>query len=518
MGADLAGPPAVAAAAAAVHRGRLLGDGPIGVIDVGSNSVRLVLYERLSRAPTVFYNEKILAGLGRGVAEDGRLHDDGVEVALSAVRRFVALATQVGAVRVDVVATAATREAANGQDFCERLEAITGGRVRLLSGREEAEMAALGVVCGFFGPDGVVGDLGGGSLELISVHGDRLGDGESFPLGGLRLMDASLGSPRTASRLVAKALDGSAALGSLAGRDFFAVGGTWRALGKLHMAQTDYPVHIMHAYTIEADEALQFARTLVTQHVTAIDSIDTVSKPRRALVPYGAAVLEQILKLGKPRRVVFSALGVREGYLYSQLTAEEKAVDPLLMACEDLAVLRARSPRHSWELIGFTDGVFAAMEVDETAHERRLRIAACLLADIGWRAHPDYRGEQAVAIVGNSAFSGIDHGGRGYLALVLCYRYAGLSETSTIPHLREVVPQRLKIRARFLAAMLRLAYVLSAAMPGVLPRLSMRLEGECLVLHIPAALGDLDGQRVRRRLAQLASLLDLASAVIVADA
>ena len=479
----------------------------MGIIDVGSNSVRLVLYERLSRAPTVFFNEKVLAGLGRGVAEDGRLHADGMEIALSAIRRFCQIAAQVGVIRLDVVATAATRDASNGGAFIAEIEAITGGSVRLLSGAEEAEMAALGVVCGFHEPDGVVGDLGGGSLELISVRGIGLGDGESFPLGVLRLVEASRNAPRTAARIVAGVIEKSSALAALEGRDFFAVGGTWRSLARLHMAQADYPIQIMHGYAIEAEEAVQFCRSLTTANLSAIDAIGAVSRQRRELLPFGAAVLGEILRQGRPRRVVISALGVREGYLYSQLT----------MACEDLAVLRARSPRHSAELIGWTGDLFRVMGIEETPEERRLRTAACLLADISWRAHPDYRGDQAVAIVGNSAFSGIDHAGRGYLALVLYYRYAGFVDAEQTPHVRELVPTRLKSQARFLAAMLRLAYVLSASMPGVIPRISFTLEGECLVMHLPRDLVDLDGQRVRRRFAQLAELLDYGSAVLVTE-
>lgn len=508
-------PPTGAPHPATRHDGSAARSGTVGIMDIGSNSVRLVLYEKLSRSPTTFFNEKVMAGLGQGVARDGELHDEAAAAALDAVKRFTQLARQTRATRLDVIATAATRDASNGQEFIRRVEAISGVKVRILSGREEAEYAAAGVLCGFHEPDGIVGDLGGGSLELIDVSKDGLSVAETFPLGGLRLQEAAKGSPKEAVKIAGQHLEASEALKRLPGRTFYAVGGTWRALARLHMRQAAYPVPIMHHYTIPGDEVLDFCRASEVTKIDSLEGIEAISTARRPLLPYGAAVLDRIVRIGQPRDVVISALGVREGHLYRELSEAERASDPLIEACLELAQQRSRSPAHSRELIGWTSDVFRALGIEETVPERRLREAACLIADVGWRAHPDYRGEQAIAIVANSALYGIDHPGRGYLALVLYYRYAGLSDGPDIPTIREIVPPRHRTLARFLAAVLRVAYVISAAVDGVIGRTRIIIEGERVVLVLPPDLGALDGQRLRRRLEQMSSLLDYASTVVI---
>ena len=237
------------------------------------------------------------------------------------------------------------------------------------------------------------------------------------------------------------------------------------------MWQTGYPLHVMHGYAIAADEALEFARLVHRVDVETLSNIEVVNNARRPLLPYAALVLEHILRIGKPRQVVFSALGVREGLLYSLLKKKDKEKDALIEAARHLNQLRSRSPRHGEELIAWTDRFMATSGLEETNEERRLRHAACLLADIGWRAHPDYRGEQSLNIIAHGGFSGIDHPGRAYLALAVFFRHVGLvMDDELSPRLRELVSTRMLDRARVLGAALRLAYVVSAAMPGVLRR------------------------------------------------
>jgi exopolyphosphatase/guanosine-5'-triphosphate,3'-diphosphate pyrophosphatase len=510
-----AGDPTRPSSVQEIAPGRLPGYGPVGVIDIGSNSVRLVLYERLSRALTPLFNEKVLAGLGKGLSETGKLADESIDSALAAIRRFRQLANQSGATQLDVIATAAVRDAENGTAFIEAVTEICGGELQVLSGQDEAKVSALGVASSFWKPDGVVGDLGGGSLELIDLKGDALGVGETFPLGGLRLSETAKGSARKAGKLAADALERSEGLRGAAGRNFYAVGGTWRALASLHMQRNNYPLHIMHHYTIPADEAFELCRMVVRTEVSEIEGIDVVSRARRPLLPFGAAVLEQVLKIGRPEVVVLSALGLREGHLYEKLSPEARAEDPLIVASAELADLRSRSPGHCRELAPWTAGVFEALGIPETEDESRLRVAACLLADIAWRAHPDYRGDQAVAMIANGAFIGVDHPGRGYLAMAIFHRYAGSVPDSQLPAIHQFMSSRLRFRARILGAAMRLAYGISAAMPGVIPRTEVVREGERIVLHIPRDLQALDGEAIRRRLDQLADLADQASTVVV---
>ncbi len=495
--------------------GRLTGGGPIGIIDIGSNSVRLVVYERLSRSATPLFNEKELCGLARGVATRGRLEPEAIGAALTAIRRFVALTTQMRVTSLHVLATAAAREASNGPEFIASVEAITGVKPSLLSGGEEARLSALGVVSSFHRPDGIAGDLGGGSLEVVDIKGHAMGEGETFPLGGLRLEEAAEKSMKKAEKLVSEALEKSKVLPKGEKRAFYAIGGTWRSLARLHMRQLGYPLHVMHHYSIAADEAAEFARMVARRDIEALDSIEVVSRNRRALLPYGAAVLEQVIKVMKPSEIVMSALGVREGLLFDLLSPEDQAKDPLIDACEELALLRSRSPRHVHELPAWSEMVFQAIGLDETAEEKRLRHAACLLADIGWRAHPEYRGEQSLNLIAHAAFIGIDHPGRAYLALANFYRHEGLIDEQLSPRIRELASTRLMERARALGATLRVAHLISAATPDVVGRTRVEPRGKTLTLIFPKDLAPLGGARVVRRLAQIAKFAGLEPAIAV---
>ncbi|MCW5695409.1 MAG: exopolyphosphatase [Bauldia sp.] len=495
--------------------GRLNDGAPIAVIDIGSNSVRLVIYERLSRAPTQLFNEKALCGLGRGLSSSGKMPKDAIESALASIRRFAAINRQMGVDRVEVLATAAVREASNGKDFIRDVEALAGAKVATLSGPEEARLSALGIVSGFRNPDGVSGDLGGGSLELVDIRGDTIGNGETYPLGGLSLEAASGGSRSKAEQIASKALAGSPVLKSGKGRTFYAIGGTWRSLARLHMQQTGYPLRVMHHYAMKADDAADFCRMVSRHDAESLDSIEAVSKSRRPLLPFGAAVLGEIISVMKPSQVVMSALGLREGHLYELLPPAEQAQDPLIAASEELALLRSRSPRHARELAVWSDGAFAALGLEETAYEARLRKAVCLLADIGWRAHAEYRGAQSLAIIANAAFIGIDHPGRAFLALAVYYRHEGLGADSAWPGLREIVNVRMIERARAIGGAIRVAHMISAAMPGVIDRTRMERRGSKLTLVLPRDLAALSGDRVMRRLKQLAKLVDLEAEVTI---
>jgi exopolyphosphatase / guanosine-5'-triphosphate,3'-diphosphate pyrophosphatase len=505
-------PAASRAAASAPKRlsaaqGRLDHGPPIAVIDIGSNSVRLVIYEGLTRSPTPIFNEKVLAGLGREVQSTGLLAGDAVEKALEALLRFRALCDTAGVKRLWCVATAACRDAENGPDFIAAAERICRKHIEVLSGRREATLSALGVVSGLYRPDGIVGDLGGGSLELIDVHGHQLRHGVTLPLGSLALQDLAEKSVKKADKIVRKALARAPLLREGHGRTFYAVGGTWRALARLLMWQTGYPLHVMHGYVIPAREALEFSRLIHRVNPDMLSRIEMVNEARRPLLPYAALVLEHIVRIARPKQVVVSALGVREGLLYSQLSASERAKDGLIAAAQELNVLRSRSPRHGEELIAWTDRFMASSGIDETAQEKRLRRAACLLADIGWRAHPDYRGEQSLNIIANAAFVAVDHPGRTFLALAVFFRHVGLGDDELSPHVRELASARMLDRARVLGATLRVAYLVSASMPGVLPHTPMLVQRGALRLKLQGRFSALAGERLFNRLRQLARLI-----------
>lgn len=498
-------------------QGRLQDRRPLSVIDIGSNSIRLVIYEGIARSPTVLFNEKMLAGLGRGIVSTGKLDPEAVKRAIDEFRRFRALSEQAGAESLHVIATAAAREAENGMDFIHRAEDILGVPIRVLSGREEAHYSALGVISAFHSPDGIAGDLGGGSLELVEVSGETIGDGITLPLGGLRLQDMAKGSPTAAARIARAEMKRAEFLSRGRGRTFYCVGGTWRNLARLHMNATSYPLNVMHNYDMGIGSLDAFLSQVAEGDINRMKGFDRISKSRRALLPYGAAVLREIIGAMQPGKLVVSALGVREGYLYSLLSEEAQRSDPLISATEELALLRSRSFTHARELAQWTGEAFAAFGIEETEDDARYRQAACLLADIGWRAHPEYRGTQSLNIIAHASFIGVDHPGRAFLGLVNLFRHEGVYEDDISPTMKALAGERHLERARILGALLRVVYVFSASMPGLMPRLKWKQRGEVLQLVVPESHAGLMGERPEGRLSQLAKVLRRKMEIVLGD-
>ena len=490
-------------------QGRLPGIAPVSVVDIGSNSIRLVIYEGMNRTPAILFNEKVMCGLGKGLAKSGRMDEASVERALAALHRFHALSAQARAQTMYVLATAAAREAENGPDFIHKAEMILDRKVRVLTGEEEAYFSALGIVSGFHDPDGIVGDLGGGSLELVDVRGAEIGKGITLPLGGIRLSEASGGSVDNARLVAGKLLARASLLQAGEGRTFYAVGGTWRSIAKLHMEVKNYPLHMMQGYELSFDEAMSFLDDVASAKDTKDGPYATISKNRRNLLPYGAVAMQETIARMKPKTVSFSSQGVREGYLYSLLPEREKARDPLLAAAGELAILRARSPEHARELADWTGRMVPFFGIEETEEEGRYRQAACLLADISWRAHPDYRGLQALNIIAHGTFTGISHPGRAFIALANYYRFEGLRDDGATGALATVATPRMLELAKLLGGLLRVVYLFSASMPGIARNLRFETAKSPdldLEFVVPPDYREFQGERIDGRLQQLAKL------------
>lgn len=488
----------------------------VAVIDIGSNSVRLVVYESLTRSLVTLFNEKALCGLGREVQSTGLLAKDAVSKALTALRRFRALCRVMKVGRVYAIATAAARDASNGPDFIAAAEKICGCEIQIISGPREAKLSALGVISGIHKPDGLVGDLGGGSLELIDVKGNAVRRGVTLPLGSLALQDASQRSPKKAERIVKLALTDVTQLKTAVGRNFYAVGGTWRALARLHIIQSGYPLRVMHGYSIPAAEALDFVRRLrrlATANILA--NIESIAEARQPLLVYAALVLEYIIRTAKPKTIVFSTYGVREGLLYEMLPQAQRAQDGLVGAAQTLNKLLSRSARHAQELSDWSDSFVRVAKLQETDEDRRLRRVACLMSDIGWRVHPDYRGEQTLHLITNGNFGSTDHHGRAFLALCVYYRYAGFSVENEPPELvRSLVTPAQVERARLLGALFRVAHLISAARPGVLPATHFTSKDRKMMLVFEHRMVDLVADRVGSRFKQLARLVGRSGTIV----
>jgi len=483
-------------------QGRLQDRRPVAVIDIGSNSIRLVVYEGLSRAPTPLFQEKAMCGLGRFLNSTGRLNEETIPYALASLARFAKLAAICGVKDRDLhpFATAAVRWAEDGEEFLTLAEEACGVPIEVIGNAEEAELAATGIRAGFLNPSGVVGDLGGGSLELVRLRNNAVDETVSLPLGGLALLDQTKGEKAKAIPIIAEALASLNWLSAAREEPFYAVGGTWRTLAKLHIEQTGYPLSAVHGYALDTRKALQISARYANSSPGALRRMAGMSTGRDETLPYGALLLNAIVRQLQPSDVVFSAFGVREGIIYRLLSEPEREKDPLLAAAEDIAQLRARSKEHAKELIRWTDALFEHPGPSETPEERRLRHAACLLSDMAWRGHPDYRGEQSAVLVAQSAIVGVDHPGRAFLVLCVYHRYERRLSGELLQKLSDLIPRQERKRALIVGQAVRLAHTLSAGMEGVLPQTELEYDEDKLVLRISGQLQALDGEPLRRRL------------------
>ncbi|MGP1394326.1 MAG: Ppx/GppA phosphatase family protein [Inquilinaceae bacterium] len=484
----------------------------VAVIDIGSNSIRLVVYDGLGRAPLPIFNEKVLCGLGRGLASTGRLNPDGVKSALESLARFTRLLSGMEVDHVDVLATAAVREAADGQDFIEQVDRVCGLAVSVVSGAEEARISAMGVLSGIPGADGVIGDLGGGSLEMVGIDKGVIGDQVTLPLGPFRLMDAK-GGRGTARKTVDSELQGLDWLETFRGRTFYPVGGAWRSIAKLLMATRDHPLHIIHQFAVDGDDLLDVARLIAGQGKASMDRMPGVSKRRLETLPWAALVLEGVLQRLRPERVVFSAFGVREGHLFDLLTPAVQAEDPLIAACAK-AAKRIDRFSNAERFFAWLDPLFEG----ESAWHRRLRQAASLLSDICWAEHPDYRADHAFLRVQRLPFAGFDHVERVFVAAALYARYGGSLGGNATAAANDLLDGDQMGQAAALGAALRLAHTLTGGATDVLERTRLSLDSDKVTLWLPEQEECLGGEVVRRRLNAVAKALSRTAETAVAMA
>ena len=485
--------------------------GRIAVVDVGSNSLRLVVFERLGASLVVLLNEKVMSALGRGIAVTGRLDPAGVDLAFANLQRFVALARAIAVDHLAIIATAAVREASDGRAFAAEVERQCGVPVRIVDGDEEARLSAAGVLAGIRDADGVVGDLGGGSVELVRVDAGAdvpVGAGISLPLGPLRL--AELGDNRKAvNELIERTVAEAAMLGEAAGKSLYLVGGAWRAIARLHMEQTHYPLHIIHQYTLARRAAEAFLEVISGQSRRSLERIAGIGRRRLEVVPLAAAILQRLIAFGRPEQIVFSAFGLREGYAYGLEPTEEWA-DPLIAACAGIAATQSRWRRDGDRLQHWVAAVFPDLE----ERSRRLHRAVCWLSDIAWAEHPDYRAEHAFLRSLRMPVGTLWHAERAFIAAALHARYGGAVEDPIKAALRGLLDDDAAAEARRLGLALRLAYTLCGGALELLEQVRLGRAGERVILELPASGSLFVGEAVQRRLDALGRSLGLATRTV----
>ncbi len=469
------------------------------IIDIGSNSVRLVVYDGPARAPSVLFNEKVSAGLGRGLGDGAALNRGAVRQALRALRRFRIVAQAMGVERVRTVATAAVRDASDGADFVAEIEAL-GLPVELLSGEQEARASGYGVISAFPHADGIVGDLGGGSLELARVRGGEVHERISLPLGVLRLAAMAKGRG-VLDRHVRKLLAKAGWKGVERDLPFWLVGGSWRALARLHMHLTDYPLPVLHGYAMPPEAASRLVRALGRMDRKRLKEIEALPSGRIGALGDAAALLATLTRLLGSKSLIVSAYGLREGLIYEGLAPVIRARDPLIEAAHETGAKLGRFPEHGDLLHRWIAPLFEG----EDARCARLRHAACLLGDVGWMANPELRAERGLDIALYGNWVGVDARGRAMIAHALSTSFGGGSTPA--PLVAQLSsPEDCATAAAWGLAM-RLGQRLSGGVAGPLEVSSLSMDAAHLTLMLPPELAVLYGEAVERRHKQLAAAL-----------
>jgi exopolyphosphatase/guanosine-5'-triphosphate,3'-diphosphate pyrophosphatase len=473
--------------------GEVTHEGRLGVIDIGSNSIRLVVYDAIKRAPLPLFNEKVFCSLGKGLATTGKLNPEGVKLAEACIARFLALVRIMDVVELQILATAAVRDATDGAAFVEALERKHRIDITVISGKKEARLAADGVCSSIYMPEGLAGDLGGGSIELIGLDGGNINEQSTLPIGPLRLLDAGKGDKDKMRRLIIDAIDAERWLEKAHPPHFYAIGGSFRALAHIHMAKEAYPLDIVHHYTIKNGAMRKLLKEIHTSSPQEIAKMaGAPAKRAEALIP-AALVLEHILDITEPIDVVFSSSGIREGYLFEKLSPSLRSEDPLIASSADMASQNGQAHGFAHELFHWMTPLFT----DESGGTKRLRFAACTLSEIAWRIHPEYRAEWLFFRIIQSTLTGLSHPERVTLALALYHRHQ-----FKLKHgwkVLELIREREMTWARLVGTAAGLAFQISGGRAGHLNKAPLSLLKHEIELAFAPEVQDLMSDAVRKR-------------------
>ena len=476
------------------------------VIDIGSNSVRLVIYDVAGRALLPHYNEKVMARLGASLSKRGHLSREGQKIAMKAIRRYHAILKGLKVKNVRAVATAAVRRASDGSEFVAQIEEETGIRVDIIDGAEEARLSALGVSGSVFQAEGVVGDLGGSSLEFARLSSGKIKSAETHMLGPLAINLNGLGREDIQS-MVRKALAKSRVL-QKGGERFYMVGGAWRALAKLHMSVSGYPLRQLHAYVLNARAIEEIATIAQSPDALSRQQLETVSQKRAASLPYASILLSEIFKSGKFHDAMVSSHGVREGVVLDQVRKGADS-DPLYDGVALSVRMHDKRREFGEALFGWIGPAISSHPdlFGDIGVDQRLIRAACLFADSGARFHPDTRAQLAHEQTLMAPYTGVTHVERAFIALAVGHRYSRGFRAQT--KIMAMLNERQILLAKQLGAVMRLGAVFSGRSAALLANSNIRRDKAQISLLVPHEHKAMVSSMVERRLETLAVLLEL---------
>jgi exopolyphosphatase/guanosine-5'-triphosphate,3'-diphosphate pyrophosphatase len=481
----------------------------VAVVDVGSNSVRMVVFDGAARSPAYFYNEKIMCGLGQGLAETGYLNPKGRERALAALRRFALLAEGMNIEPPTIVATAAVREAVDGPDFQAEVLRATGMKMWVIDGAEEARLSAQGVLLGWPDAKGIVCDIGGSSMELAQVGNGQIGHRETSALGPFRLQQVQ-GGPKARREHIRKTLADMRKRFPEDHPRIYLVGGSWRVIARLDMERRAYPLTVLHEYRMLPAQITETLGWIGANDLNTLRVLTGTSAERMELVPLACEVLRELIEIFRPREVDISAFGIREGLLYEQMPQQLRARDPLIEAARVSEATSARMPGFGKKLFNFLSPLFKDYPTDRL----RLVKAACLLHDTAWRAHPDYRAEVCFDNATRANLGGLDHPGRVFLGLALLHRYKNSRAGSRMEPLFQLLSDAQIRDAEVLGKAMRFGAMFSVADPALAGELRFKPKKRELELRLtPVGVG-LFGEVAQARFTSLVQALRATAQVI----
>ncbi len=484
---------------------------PISVVDIGSNSVRMVIYDGLKRAPMPIFNEKVLCGLATNIDKTGVLCPEATRKAEAAIKRFIKLSQAMGVTDVHLFATAAVRDAKDGHKFVDNLNKKFGINIEIISGETEAKYAGYGVISSMSLPHGVVGDLGGGSLELIKIDKSDTGDAISLPIGPLRIAD-KLKNRDKVQKHIEKYIEKYPLAEHLSGKSFYAVGGAFRNIAKIHMHRKNYPLKVIHNYKVPADDLLNTLQVVSRMTEDTIIKIPGIPPKRAGFIPYAAILLEHIILTGKPKSVVFAASGVREGFLYAKLDDDRKRRNPLISGATNIMRRIMRTPDYGYELAAWMQPLFD--NETDTKREQRLRLAACILSEISCYENTEYRAELAYRRIVDSSLTGIGHRERVFIAKALYCRYSTSPDESILSLMQPLLSTSKIYHAQLMGSAMRLAKSLSGSSSGILPKTKLKVTKKKLTLKLDKSITDLKGEDLDKKMRQLAEVMGLTPEII----
>lgn len=483
----------------------------VGVVDVGSNSVRMVVFDGAARSPAYFFNEKIMCGLGKGLHETGRLNPQGRIRALAALKRFALLGEGMGIGPLTVVATAATREAEDGPDFQAEVLRETGLKLWVIDGDEEARLSAQGVLLGWPEAKGIVCDIGGNSMELARIGDGKVGRRISTPLGPFRLQQVKGGEVKR-RKLIERVITTAQTAIKSSGERIYLVGGSWRVIARLDMERRNYPLTVLHEYRMTPQSLTDTLDWIAASDLALLRAKTGTSAERMELVPLACEVLRALIRILKPSEIDVSAYGIREGLLYEQMPARLRARDPLIEAARMAELTSARIPGFGKKLYDFLLPLFK-----DTDKERlRLIKAACLLHDTTWRAHPDYRAEVCFDNATRANLGGLDHAGRVFLGLSLLHRYKNSRSGSRLEPLFRLLSDQQMQEAEVLGKAMRFGAMFSIADPAEAGSLRWQPKKRILELALTERGKALFGEVAQSRFASLALSMKATTRIVAA--